>query len=237
MATGRDETCAGAANLLTKALPNIRVLAVDYRLSSYSGCHFPAALQDAISAYSYLLNEKGVPASKIVLCGDSAGGNLCLALLRYVSEQGQNETGISLPWPVGAMLWSPWLNLTKANDPKYTSSKTDYISHEFAGWGVSTLVGPSGLSVDNPYISPARHPFACKTALWMMAGGLEVLYDDIVEFKEGMEGKAEVVLYVERWANHDIFLVGDRLAFQAEREKCIGIAADWMVGKGVGSRS
>ncbi|MCJ1356107.1 MAG: hypothetical protein MMC33_006101 [Icmadophila ericetorum] len=235
--SGRDGTCAGAAKLLIKALPDIRVLAVDYRLSCHSRCHFPAALQDAISAYSYLLNEKGIPASKIVLCGDSAGGNLCLALLRYIADQGPREIGTPLPWPVGALLWSPWLNLAQVQDLGIIASNTDYLFQAFVGWGVEAFVGPSGFSANDPYISPVRHPFVCKTALWIMAGGLELLYDSIMEFKEGMEGlegRGELVVHVESLANHDIFLLGDVLGFQTERERCIGIATNWMAEKGVG---
>ena len=52
-----------------------------YRLSSDPGGRFPAALQDSITSYQYVLS-RGIPSSQIVFSGDSAGGNLVLALLR-----------------------------------------------------------------------------------------------------------------------------------------------------------
>lgn len=49
------------------------VLLPQYRLSVEDNASFPAALRDAITAYAYLLNEMNVPASEIVLAGESAG--------------------------------------------------------------------------------------------------------------------------------------------------------------------
>lgn len=73
-----------------------------YRLSSHADCQFPAALQDAVTSYSYLTQELGVPGSKIILSGDSAGGNLVLALLRYLADYTER---LALQVPSAAWLW------------------------------------------------------------------------------------------------------------------------------------
>ena len=66
-----------------------------YRLASGpTRARFPAALQDAWSAYLHLVREMGVAPGRVVLSGDSAGANLVLGLLRYVAEYGP---GLGVP--------------------------------------------------------------------------------------------------------------------------------------------
>ena len=103
--TGRPVDLGQAASLLTKHL-SAKVFGIQYRLSSNPGGQFPAAFQDAVTAYKGLLDQ-GIPASSLILSGDSAGGNLALALLRYISEHED-----LLPAPAATLLWSPWLDLT-----------------------------------------------------------------------------------------------------------------------------
>ncbi|EEB96824.1 hypothetical protein MPER_03971 [Moniliophthora perniciosa FA553] len=66
------------------------VFALEYRLSSTFPLEpsnpFPAALLDALAGYNYLVNVRGIPTSDIIIEGDSAGGNLALALTRYLVE-------------------------------------------------------------------------------------------------------------------------------------------------------
>lgn len=80
---------------------NANVLSLSYRLSSNPGCQFPAALQDAVTAYQYLL-DRGNQARDIIVAGDSYSGNLAVALLRYVKDQKD-----ILPHPAAAVLYSP----------------------------------------------------------------------------------------------------------------------------------
>ena len=75
------------------------VLTVDYRVAPEHP--YPAALEDAVRAYRWLLEEKGVQPHQIVVAGDSAGGGLALALCLYLRDH-----GFSLP--AGLILMSPW---------------------------------------------------------------------------------------------------------------------------------
>jgi acetyl esterase/lipase len=81
----------------------------DYRLSTTvpgaPANPFPAALLDAIAAYHYLLTAVGVRAADVVVEGDSAGGNLALALVRYLLE---HQATLALDPPGGVILFSPW---------------------------------------------------------------------------------------------------------------------------------
>jgi epsilon-lactone hydrolase len=78
------------------------VLAPRYRLAPEHP--FPAALDDALAAYRWLLAQ-GFPASRIVVAGDSAGGHLAATLAAELCRTGQ-------PAPAGVVLFSPWADLT-----------------------------------------------------------------------------------------------------------------------------
>ena len=86
----------------------------------------------------------------------------------------------------------------------------------------------------DPYLSPLKHPFASKAAIWIQAGGLEILYDDVVEFSRAMETIKEnhVALCIEPYANHDILLTGEMTGFQTEAKRCAEKATVFLSEKG-----
>jgi acetyl esterase/lipase len=103
---GRQDDCGFAAKNLLAHTSATHVLCPQYRLASNPGCRFPAQLQDAVTSLLYLLETMNVPASQITISGDSAGGNLCLALLRYIAD----NPNAAVPSPGCAFLWSPWVD-------------------------------------------------------------------------------------------------------------------------------
>jgi acetyl esterase/lipase len=165
-----------------------RVLSLEYRLAcappGHAATPFPGALFDALAAYDYLVNTVGFAPEDIIVEGDSAGGNLSLALVRYLIEQREFLSSISsstgstatttgapgsklkkalLP-PGGLILFSPWCDLGTSHDhpASYTSyfARTDYIwnmPRSTAKWGQEVYAGPLGLKVldTNPWTSPA----------------------------------------------------------------------------------
>jgi acetyl esterase/lipase len=187
-------------------------------------------LQDAVTAYQYIL-DLGIPPSKVVLSGDSAGANLVLALLRYISENGD-----LLPPPAAALLWSPWVNLadiTKDTVDKHAKISTDYLCGEFVMWGVDVFV-PSFMDRSDPYLSALGHPFETKTPLWIQTGGCEVLYDDNVRLANKMREKGnEVELHIEPNASHDIWLTGKITGFEAEAVNSAKMAGQFMKKQGL----
>jgi acetyl esterase/lipase len=125
------------------ALTRGRVFSVRYRLAPQNP--FPAALLDAFVAYLSLLYpppgalHKPVPASSIVICGDSAGGNLSLALVqtllqiqRSVADGGlptvlfHGET-VVVPLPAGVSLNSPSLDITRSMHWSEAHAQYDYL--------------------------------------------------------------------------------------------------------------
>jgi monoterpene epsilon-lactone hydrolase len=107
--SGSPETYKGFAAALSAAT-GARVLLPAYRLAPER--RYPAAHEDARAAYRWLA-ESGVPASHIVLGGDSAGGMLALSTLLALSREGEA--------PAGAFLLSPWLDVTGFDSGTYES--------------------------------------------------------------------------------------------------------------------
>ncbi|BGP12779.1 hypothetical protein JCM10213_007293 [Rhodosporidiobolus nylandii] len=99
-----------------------RVFAVEYRLAPQYP--FPCGLHDCLSAYLYLIRpppgakHRAVDPSKITICGDSAGGGMTLALLCLLRDAG-------LPMPAGAILISPWCDLTHSFPSILENTETD----------------------------------------------------------------------------------------------------------------
>ncbi|KAK4147499.1 alpha/beta hydrolase fold-domain-containing protein [Dichotomopilus funicola] len=124
-----------------------RVYSVRYRLAPQNP--FPAALMDALTSYLALLYppegafHEPVPAGNIVFAGDSAGGNLALALLQLLmflnsdSQKKNNNTNNNtitwhnlprtLPLPAGVAVNSPWLDITHSSPSSTTNATFDYL--------------------------------------------------------------------------------------------------------------
>ncbi|KAI1437118.1 alpha/beta-hydrolase [Xylaria sp. CBS 124048] len=94
-----------------------RVFAPRYRLAPQFP--FPCGLQDCLAAYLYLLKTAQDP-STIILAGDSAGGGMVLSMLVTIRDQG-------LPPPAGAILISPWVDLTHSFPSVSGDCPLDYI--------------------------------------------------------------------------------------------------------------
>ena len=118
-----------------------RVFCAAYRLAPENP--YPAALEDALTAYQYLL-DKGYPASQIALCGESAGGGLCYALCLKLREMG-------LPQPCGIVAISPWTDLTASGssyeenrevDPSMTAAMLDAFASNYTSDRRDPLVSP-----------------------------------------------------------------------------------------------
>ena len=224
---GRSAVTGFAAATLAQSF-KAKVLSFSYRLSSNPHSQFPAALQDAITAYQHLLDQH-IDASNIILAGDSAGCTVAIALLRFIADNRE-----LLPHPLAAVLSSPWVNVFAAHDPAYAlhhhNPATDYVPGNLQAWGARTYI-PDHADAADPYISPHGHPFRTNTILWFCLGGLEMLRDEGIEFAESMRREGNSVeVHVEPYANHAILGVGNITGFKPETEKAIGRAAQFVLG-------
>ncbi|KAK3997933.1 Alpha/Beta hydrolase protein [Cladorrhinum sp. PSN332] len=212
----------GARMLLEASKGKARVFAVRYRLCSEKGLKkgstnkFPAALQDAVTAYMYLVKRLGIDPRDVVLSGDSAGGNLALALFRYLEDQ---EGERKLPLPGGVVLWSPWVDLSVPLEmfERMENSKYDMILPESTGWGYRTFI-PEDRGAEDAYISPVKKAIRTKVPIWVNWGGREVFGGAIREFVEGQQrvGLGKVGTYVIDDAPHDLLGCGEAMGWVKE---------------------
>jgi acetyl esterase/lipase len=151
----------------------VGALLFDYRLAPERP--FPAALEDSIAAYRWLLAQSISP-SHIVFVGDSAGGGLCLATLLALKDQG-------IPLPAAAVALSPWTDLKNTGESLKTKAKVDQLT-----WGESWIVFSKYYAGDNdpgnPWISPLYGDLRGLPPVLIYVGENEVLLDDSTRFAE-----------------------------------------------------
>ncbi|KAF2114681.1 Alpha/Beta hydrolase protein [Lophiotrema nucula] len=227
---GRSADCGFAASLLLEHTRATRVLCPQYRLSSTAGNRFPAAFQDAVTSYLYLLRTLGISAKDVVLSGDSAGGHMAIQLLRYLQEHGE-ELGIDIP--KSAWLWSPWCDVaTPLIDPtivyRTPQYATDFLpNHDLIQWMAETYPPHSstGIEVTNQWVSPLGYFFTLPCTLFVQVGGAELNYKEVTKWFEEMtavkENREVMKLDVVDGAPHDIVKCGHLLGFGEEARKVV----------------
>ncbi|MBG6086244.1 alpha/beta hydrolase [Actinomadura viridis] len=151
------------------------VFAPRYRLAPEHP--FPAPLEDALAAYRWLL-DRGVPASGIVIAGDSAGGHLAASLTGEICRTG-------LPRPAGTVLYSPWIDLTcELSIEAQRLARDPYISARSARRVARLVVGAAGF--EDPRLALLTSPWADTPPFLIQVGGDEVLRAEGEAFAEAL---------------------------------------------------
>ena len=161
----------------------INALTFDYRLAPEHP--FPAALNDSVKIYSWLLSRKISPRN-IVFVGDSAGGGLCLATLLSVRDR-------NMPLPAAAAALSPWTDL---NCTGISYNRKDPLAPE-GSWQVfgKYYAGDNDRSL--PLISPLYGDLKGLPPLFISVGENEKMLDDSTRFAEKARNSGvEVALHV-----------------------------------------
>lgn len=220
---GREQDAGFLARTLLNACKGkvSHVLCSQYRLSAGDRQgRFPAALQDALTCYAHLVRTQGVQPERIVVSGDSAGGNLSLALVRYLEEHGQS---IGLAPPSNVWLWSPWVDAAASSQKPKDSAphfKTDYVTEAFGHWGASCLMpDPStGITIRDPHIQAYGNPFRTTAKVFVCTGALEFLAKTILEFVQQMRQMNGNVVddHIIELGPHDTILLGPKIGFEKE---------------------
>jgi len=161
-----------------------RVLLIDYRRAPEHP--FPAALEDALTAYRWLLAE-GVDPSRMSIIGDSAGGGLAVATLLALRDAGERL-------PETAVLLSPWLDLALTGESLVTKEAEDIVLTTAQLQEFSELyVGNS--DAQNPLISPLFADLVGLPPILIQVGSAEILLDDAIRFApKAKAANIEVVL-------------------------------------------
>ncbi len=158
------------AGLYNEVSHGCNVLTPDYRVAPEHP--YPAALEDAVASYQWLL-DKGYYGEQIIVAGDSAGGGLAMALCMYLKDH-------HMPMPGGVVAMSPWTDLTASGE----SYETNYERDPLFGNTKDSLIYVNDYAGDHDkmdcYISPLFGDFRGFPPMLIQVGSLEMLLSDSV---------------------------------------------------------
>jgi acetyl esterase/lipase len=167
--------------------PGMRALLIGYRLAPEHP--FPAAVEDTLAAYEWLLGG-GLPAQRMAIAGDSAGGTLALALLIQLRDQGK-------PLPALSICLSPATDLTLSGD-----SWTSYAGKDFMldrrQIHTSNALYLQGIGPRTALASPLYADLRGLPPLFIQVGSDEVLLSDATRLAERAR-EAGVSVTLEAW--------------------------------------
>jgi acetyl esterase/lipase len=186
--------CSGSIKshrrLVTEAgrAARMRTLAVAYRLAPEHA--FPAAYNDALSAWRFLRNQS-IAASQIAIGGDSAGAGLTVALISRLRDAYEELPGC-------AWLISPWMDLTMSGSTLASKAAVDPLIHkEYLNELVEAYL-PAGTNRKDPHVSPLYADLANFPPMLIQVGSDETLLDDATRLA-ARAGAADVAVTLQIW--------------------------------------
>ena len=150
----------------------LRTLLFDYRRAPEHP--YPAALDDSLTVYRWLRGQ-GYAAKDVVLCGDSAGGGLLLAMLLTLKDAGEEL-------PAGAAALSPWTDVACTGESVAANSRRCLAPR--LSWLACQKHYTQGQDATQPYISPLYGDLSGLPPLLLYCGEYETLRDDSVRFHD-----------------------------------------------------
>jgi len=188
--------CSGSIRshrrLVTEAgrAARMRTLAVGYRLAPEHP--FPAAYDDALTAWRFLRNQ-GIGAADIAIGGDSAGAGLTLGLIGRLRDA-QEEL------PACAWFISPWTDLTMSGSTLASKATVDPLIHKEYLNELADAYLPAGIDRKDPRVSPLYADFRNFPPILIQIGSDETLLDDATRLA-ARAGAANVAVTLEIWPN------------------------------------
>lgn len=179
----------------------VRVFCAAYRLAPENP--YPAAVEDALTAFDYLL-KKGYAPHQILLCGESAGGGLIYALSLKLKQLGREL-------PCGLIGISPWVDLTgsgasyetnRDNDPSLTQELLEFYAKCYTQ-------DPA-----DPLCSPVRGDLTGLPPSLLFAGGDEILLDDARTLHDRLKAagcRSKLLIAPERWHAYVLYCLQENM--------------------------
>ena len=179
----------------------VRVFCAAYRLAPENP--YPAAVEDALTAFDYLL-KKGYAPHQILLCGESAGGGLIYALSLKLKQLGR-------VLPCGLIGISPWVDLTgsgasyetnRDNDPSLTQELLDFYAKCYTQ------------DPTDPLCSPVRGDLTGLPPSLLFAGGDEILLDDARTLHDRLKAagcRSKLFIAPGRWHAYVLYCLQENM--------------------------
>ena len=179
----------------------VRVFCAAYRLAPENP--YPAAVEDALTAFDYLL-KKGYASHQILLCGESAGGGLIYALSLKLKQLGREL-------PCGLIGISPWVDLTgsgasyetnRDNDPSLTQELLDFYAKCYTQ------------NPTDPLCSPVRGDLTGLPPSLLFAGGDEILLDDARTLHDRLKAagcRSKLIIAPGRWHAYVLYCLQENM--------------------------
>ena len=179
----------------------VRVFCAAYRLAPENP--YPAAVEDALTAFDYLL-KKGYAPHQILLCGESAGGGLIYALSLKLKQLGREL-------PCGLIGISPWVDLTgsgasyetnRDNDPSLTQELLEFYAKCYTR------------DPTDPLCSPVRGDLTGLPPSLLFAGGDEILLDDARTLHDRLKAagcRSKLIIAPGRWHAYVLYCLQENM--------------------------
>lgn len=215
--TGSPRTHRGLTSRLARDA-KVCVAVPDYRLSPEHP--HPAAVDDVLAAYQGLLMQ-GIPASKIIVAGDSAGGGLSMALALRLKAA-------ALPQPAGIVLLSPFVDMTHSGQSMNSPKQKEWLlSKSFIYDAGKHYAG--GQDPRTPTISPLFADLRGLPPLFIQVGTDEVLLDDSTRLSQAATQQG-VAVTLQIWPRmwHVWQLLGGQIP---EADRAIAAMAAFVRGR------
>ncbi len=177
----------------------VKVFCVGYRLAPEHP--FPAALEDALESYQYLMGC-GYGSKQIMLFGESAGGGLCYSLCLKLKE-------ISIPQPSGIVAISPWTDLTLSGSSYEENRENDpSLTWDYLRFCIDSYTSQP----ENPYVSVIYGDLSSLPPSLIFAADNEMLRSDGESLHERLQNcgcASTLKIKADRWHAYIVYGVGE----------------------------
>jgi len=163
------------------------VFSVDYRLAPEHP--FPAAVEDAVAGYRYLLG-RGIAPGRIAIAGDSAGGGLVVAAMVAIRDAGLAQPGCG--WCI-----SPWVDMAASGETMTSRAAADPTVQKAGILDMARLY-LNGADPRSPLAAPVYANLRRLAPLLIQVGAAETLLDDSLRLAK-VAGAADVYVELQVW--------------------------------------